>query len=240
MRNPGREGEVAFFRKKRPGRLVSGARSAPDDAFVTSKGSILAQPVLPLMKLMNPPAESSIESALHPAPATQMRVIVPVPPEASAAPMTETTTLHAPPPSLYVSGSELILEHGAVIPVGSCVKCGRPACGSSAIALRNPRLPGTWFGARPTLEMGLCRKHRDDRSVAVALTWSFLAIGALLVAVGAMTFSFVSIGIGIVAMAGAGWFRAATPVVATLVTDTRTVLSGCGAAFLKQFRSGGE
>lgn len=187
------------------------------------------------MKLMNPPAESSIESALHPAPATRMRVIVPVPPEPPVAPIAESTVVDTPPPpSLLVSGSELILEHGAVIPVGSCVKCGRPACGSSAIALRNPRQPGTWFGARPTLEMGLCRKHRDDRSVAVALTWSFLAIGALLLAVGAMTFSFVSIGVGIVAMAGAGWFRASTPVVATLVTETRTVLSGCGAAFLKQ------
>lgn len=192
------------------------------------------------MKLMNPPAESSLETAIRPAPATQMRVIVPVPPEAPVAPIAESTVEQAPPPpppSLFVSGGELILENGAVIPVGSCVKCGRPACGSSAIALRNPRQPGTWFGARPTLKMGLCRKHRDDRSVAVALTWSFLAIGALLVAVGAMTFSFVSIVVGLGAMAGGGWFRAATPVVATLVTETRTVLSGCGTAFLKQLDS---
>ena len=39
-----------------------------------------------------------------------------------------------------------------------------------AVALRHPRQPSTWFGARPVLEMGLCRKHRDDRSVAVALS----------------------------------------------------------------------
>ena len=71
-----------------------------------------------------------------------------------------------------------------------------------------------------------------------ALTWSFLSIGALLVVVGALTFSWVSILVGLLAMGGAGWFRAASPVVATLVTETRIVLAGAGAAFLKQLRSG--
>jgi len=164
-----------------------------------------------------------------------MRVIVPVPPEAPSA---ESPTFHAPPPSRIISGSELVLEHGAAVPVGFCIKCGRPACGSWAIALRNPRQPGTWFGARPVLELGLCQKHRDDRSVAVALTWSFLAIGVLLVAVGAMTLSLASVLIGLLAMGGSGWFRAASPVVANLVTENRIVVSGAGAAFLRQIESG--
>jgi hypothetical protein len=86
--------------------------------------------------------------------------------------------------------------------------------------------------------MGLCRKHRDDRSVAVALTWSFLSIGALLLIVGALTLSWVSALVGLLAMGGAGWFRAASPVVATLVTESRIVLAGAGGAFLKQLRSG--
>jgi hypothetical protein len=85
--------------------------------------------------------------------------------------------------------------------------------------------------------MGLCRKHRDDRSVAVALTWSFLSIGALLVAIGAVTLSLVSVLIGLLSIGGSGWFRAASPVVATLITETRTVISGAGAAFLRQMES---
>lgn len=148
------------------------------------------------------------------------------------------TVSHNPPPSILVSGGEIILEHGATIPIALCVKCGRPACGRWTLALRNPRQPRTWYGALPTLEMGLCQKHRDDRSVAVALTWSFLSIGALLVVVGALTFSWVSALVGLLAMGGAGWFRASSPVVATLVTETRTVLAGAGPAFLKQLRSG--
>lgn len=184
---------------------------------------------------MNPPAESLFESAPSPVPAAPVRVIVPVPPEA---PIIEHVISHAPPPSLYVSGGEIILEHGATLPVAFCVKCGRPACGTWTLALRNPRLPGTWYGNRPVLEMGLCQRHRDDRSVAVALTWSFLSIGALLLIVGALTISWVCALVGLLAMGGAGWFRAATPVVATLVTETRTVLSGGGAAFLRQLGSG--
>jgi hypothetical protein len=183
---------------------------------------------------MTPPAQFHVESALTPVPAAPVRVIVPVPPEPPGA---ETADVPTPTPALYVSGGEIILEHGSPLPVGSCVKCGRPACGAWTLALRNPRLPGTWYGARPVLEMGLCRKHRDDRSVAVALTWSFLSIGALLVVVGALTFSWVSVLVGLLAMGGAGWFRAASPVVATLVTETRIVIAGAGAALLKQLRS---
>lgn len=184
---------------------------------------------------MNPAVESKVESAPSPVPSTQARVIVPVPPEAPSA---EAPAFFAPPPSRFVSGTELVLEHGAAVPVGLCIKCGRPACGSWAVALRHPRQPGTWFGARPVLEVGLCQKHRDDRSVAVALTWSFLSIGVLLVAVGAMTMSPFSVLIGLLAMGGSGWFRAASPVVATLITETRTVISGAGAAFLRQMDSG--
>lgn len=202
-------------------------------AFVTSLCWKLALPVLP-SPLMNPAVESKVESTPSPVPATQARVIVPVPPEA---PPAQSPAFFAPPPSRFVSGSELVLEHGAAVPVGSCIQCGRPACGSRAVALRHPRQPSTWFGARPVLEMGLCRKHRDDRSVAVALTWSFLSIGVLLVAIGAVTFSPVSVLIGLLAIGGSGWFRAASPVVATLITETRTVISGAGAAFLRQMES---
>lgn len=185
--------------------------------------------------VMTPPAQSHVESAPAPAPAAPVRVIVPVPPEPRGA---ETSDVPAPTPALYASGGEIILEHGAPLPVGTCVKCGRPACGAWTLALRNPRFPGAWYGARPVLEMGLCRKHRDDRSVAVALTWSFLSIGTLLVVVGSLTFTWVSALVGLFAMGGAGWFRAASPMVATLVTGNRIVLAGAGAAFLRQLRSG--
>jgi hypothetical protein len=43
--------------------------------------------------------------------------------------------------------------------------------------------------------------------------------------------------IGLLAIGGSGWFRAASPVVATLITETRTVISGAGAAFLRQMES---
>lgn len=174
-----------------------------------------------------------MESAPAPVPSAQVKVIVPVPPEPAAA-AAPSDSLPAPVPMLFVSGSEIILEHGAVLPTGACVKCGRPACGVRAVMPRHPRLPGTWYGRRPVVEMGLCRKHRDDHSVAVALTWSMLAVGALLLVVGAVTLGWVSAVLGLLAMGVAGWFRASSPVVATMVTESRIVLGGAGSLFLNR------
>ena len=191
---------------------------------------------------MTPPAESRSESAPAPVPAAPVRVIVPVPPEpapAQAKSAMDPDGVPAPPPMRYVSGGEIILEHGAVLPTELCVKCGRPACGAWPMMPRHPGRPATWFGRRPVVEMGLCRKHRDDHAVAVALTWSVLAVGALLLVVGMVTLGWVSAGLGLLAMAGAGWFRASSPVVATLVSDSRIVLGGSGEAYRSRI-SGGD
>ncbi len=91
----------------------------------------------------------------------------------------------------------------------------------------------TWFGKRPRLEVGLSRKHFDNHNVAVALTWSVLAVGAIVLVTGVLSFSIITAVFGLVAMGVAGLFRACSPVTSPDATEKYATVSGAGAAYLK-------
>lgn len=134
----------------------------------------------------------------------------------------------------YRRGRFLIVLNGASLPCRLCIKSGRPAVKTVEIALRNPTNPLTWFGKRPRLEVGLSRKHLDNHRVAVALTWSVLGLGALMVITGAVTRSPVTILAGSFAMAISGLFRALSPVTSSSASADYLEVAGAGEAFLKQ------
>lgn len=177
---------------------------------------------------MNPASAS--EPVPRPAPAQPARVIIPVPPEPG--PVTSMLT-QAPEPACYREGRDIVLENGASLPPEFCIRCGRTPSVERSFAVRRPGDPRTWFGRRPALTMALCRRHAEDHSVASALTWSVLAIGVLLVSVGAITWSPVTVVLGFVAACLSGWFRATSPVSALETSETRIVLRGAGKDYLR-------
>lgn len=69
--------------------------------------------------------------------------------------------------------------------------------------------------------------------MAIALTWSVLSVGGLLLAVGVLTFSPVTLLFGLLAAGCSGWFRATSPVSAKVISDGRTVLRGAGENYLR-------
>ena len=179
---------------------------------------------------MNPSPHTPSETAPIPVPAAPVRVLVPVPPEPEALFFGLT---HAPPPVIYRSGGEIILEYGAEPPTDLCVRCGRPSSFAKRFPLRHSRDFRTWFGARSDMGLGLCRRHGEDHSVAVALTWSTLAVGAMLVIVGMLTLGWFSIFLGLVVMGISGIFRASSPVSAQELTENRRVIVGAGDYYLR-------
>ncbi len=133
----------------------------------------------------------------------------------------------------YRKGRSLIVLNGASIPCGYCIKSGRPAVKTLEISLRNPANPMTWFGKRPRLGVGLSRKPLDNHRVAVALTWSVLAIGGLMLVTGIATRGLFAAGIGVLAMAVSGLFRALSPVTSRSTSADYLEIDGAGEAFLK-------
>jgi len=157
-------------------------------------------------------------------------IIVPVPPEPA---MEDHPRIPAPAVTFYRSGNHLVIEHGASIPTDRCIKSGRPASKVIEISLRNPADPKTWFGSRPVIEVGLSRKHYEDHSVAVTLTWSVLSLGVILLAVGILASGLLSAILGVFAIAGSGFFRATSPVTSPDATDLRATVFGAGEGYLK-------
>ncbi len=171
------------------------------------------------------------ETIPRPLPAQPAGIIVPVPPE----PVSEHhARVPAPVVIFYRSGNHLVIEHGAAIPTEWCIKSGRPAFKVIEVSLRDPANPKTWFGSRPLIEVGLCRKHYEDHSVAVTLTWSVLALGFILLAVGILAAGIVSAILGVIAIAGSGFFRATSPVTSPDATDLRATVFGAGEGYLKR------
>lgn len=166
---------------------------------------------------------------LPPAPARQ---IVPVPPDPELAP--------PPAPVVYRCGSLLVIEDGAELPQELCVRCGHAALKSWTLHPRNPRNPRTWFGRRESVLAGLCRKHREDHTVAIAATWSMLVLGVLLLVVGTVTLSVATIIVGVFAAALAGIFRAGSMLTLVKGDEKKVVLAGSKPAFLKQFSEAPE
>lgn len=166
------------------------------------------------------------ESGL-PAPPVPPHHLTPVPPDPELLP--------PPEPNVYRRGPLLVIEDGAALPQTLCVRCGQHAVHSWTIHPRNPRKPLTWFGHCDGLEVGLCRKHREDHTVAVASTWSMLALGCLLAVVGVITVSVATILVGLFAMALSGIFRAGSPIALVKSDGTKRVLVGSKARYLNQF-----
>lgn len=137
-------------------------------------------------------------------------------------------------PRCYREGKFVVVVYGAAIPTATCIKCGRPAKKEVTTGLRHPSNPVTWFGKRPTLEVGLCRKHHENHAVAVALTWSILGVGVLLLIAGALTFSLVSCLLGVIAIVACGFFRASSPVTSDDATDDHATIAGAGETYRKQ------
>ncbi len=170
------------------------------------------------------------ETSQWPFTAQPRGVIVPVPPEPA---MEHQTQMPAPAMKFYRSGNHLVIEHQASLPTEWCIKSGRPAWKVIGVSLRNPADPRTWFGARPVIKVGLCRKHYENHTVAVALTWSVLALGFILLAVGVLAAGMVSAILGLISIAVSGFFRATSPVTSPDATDLRATVFGAGEGYLK-------
>lgn len=188
---------------------------------------------------MDPPAKAPKDFP-HPSHhRVRERIIVPVPPDFSIQSSPEerkkaggeVATAH---PAMFCLGGEIVLENGAGLPVGYCVKCGRLASQVVSCVLRDRKQPMTWFGNRPRIEAGLCRKHREDHAIAVALTWSMLGVAAVLVVSGIFTSHPVTLVLAGVVAAVSGAFRAGSPVSAPVASESRVVLSDAGKAFLRR------
>lgn len=159
-------------------------------------------------------------------------MLEPVPSE--PAPFIEVVPAAAEPlMASYRSGRTLVIENGASIPTDFCIKSGRPAVKTLEISLRCPAKPATWFGKRPRLEVGLCRKHLDNHYVSVALTWSVLAVGGLVLVTGVLSLSVITAAVGLLAMGISGLFRAMSPVISSDATEEYATVDGAGAAYLK-------
>lgn len=153
----------------------------------------------------------------------------PVPPEPIVEEPVSSTV-----PGAFRDGDAMILEGGYMPPKDVCIKSGRPATRSRVVALRNPRNPITWFGRRPKLEVGLCRKHYENHSVAVALTWSLLGLGAVLLLVGIVTFSPLSGLLGLVLAGISGFFRAHSPITSPDASEDFATVYGVAENILNQ------
>lgn len=136
-------------------------------------------------------------------------------------------------PSCYRTGTRIVVENGGELPISHCIKSGRKASKRVKVPLRNPRNPKTWFGKRPTIEVGLSKKHHENHVVAVALTWSTLVVGALVLIAGVLTFSVASCVVGILAIGVSGVFRAMSPVTSKDATEEYSTIEGAGDAYLK-------
>ena len=136
--------------------------------------------------------------------------------------------------SPYRIGERLYLPESAQLPMELCVCCGRPAIKSVRKAVRSPRNPLTWYTRRPVLEVGLCKKHSEDNSVAITLTYSFFAIGVILLATGGFTLHFPTLIIGGLMAVLSGVFRARKPIWGTLSNGDEVCLRGIADRYLVQ------
>ena len=137
-------------------------------------------------------------------------------------------------PCAYRDGMRLVIENEARIPTRICIKSGRPTYSELTIRLRQPRSPRTWFGKAPSIEVGLSRRHYDNHNVAVTLTWSVLAVGLIVFVAGILSLSPLTIAVGAVSAAGAGIFRASSPVTLAHAEENKIVIDGCSRRFLDQ------
>lgn len=158
----------------------------------------------------------------------------PVPPEPTETEFDQNLQQPQLQPRCYKNGKFVVVENGAVIPTHSCVKCGRAAKKSVSTGLRHTSNPLTWFGKRPRMDVGLCKRHHENHSVAVALTWSFIGVGAVLLVAGVLAFSIASMILGFVAITVSGIFRASSPVTSADATADYASIAGTCESYRKR------
>lgn len=183
------------------------------------------------MKKDTPPAER---------PERPPRVLEPVPPEPRTVNPPEDGSrdglrVALGVPSASRQGDLLVIRNDPALPTRLCIRSGRPGAKAVMVNLRDPRNPMTWFGKRPRIEVGLCRKHHENMCIAVALTWSMLSLGAVLVIVGMLTTGIFPLGVGLFSMAIAGIFRASCPVTSPDATHSSATIHGVSPTYLRQF-----
>lgn len=138
------------------------------------------------------------------------------------------------PSYAYCSGGSLHVPENAVIPTEICIACGRPSQKVYSKSIRKPLDPRTWYTKQTTVEIGLCKKHIDDKRVGVALTFSLLVLGIVFLIAGIITLSAGLIGFGLVAAIISGYFRARIPVYRTEPEGWVLKIEGAGEGFLRQ------
>jgi len=176
-------------------------------------------------------------TAHHPAATPAGNSVEPVPAEARELLTDESDSDIAPTlqlPRIVRKGRDLILENDAALPTRICVRSARPAYREIPVSLREPSNPLSWFGPRPRVRVGLSRRQWENHTVAVAMTWSFLGVGSLLLLSGILTSALITSVVGLVTAGVAGLFRAWSPVTGEKVSDHAVRLRGAGDGFLRQ------
>lgn len=137
-------------------------------------------------------------------------------------------------PQAFQQEGELFLPRGAALPTDVCVCCTRNPRKIFHKALRNPKNPGTWFGRTTSLDIGLCKIHKDRYHVALALTFSLLILGIIIVLAGILTLSFTTILLGLIPISVSGFFRARMPITSPNPRSELIEIHGAGAVMLSR------
>jgi len=146
-------------------------------------------------------------------------------------------------PKVYADKEYLCIEDQAPLPIGYCIVTNEIADRTVRIPLRDPNNPGTWWGKRPTLRVGISAKTARRILNRKALTWSLLAAGLGLVAFGVsgtftgfpVKITLASYGIGAILSTISGYFRASASISASKIGRAYTVIQGAHPDFLKKF-----
>ena len=132
---------------------------------------------------------------------------------------------------IEVEGRVIRLIHGAELPTSICAKSGKPAVRLISKRMRDPLNPLTWFGKRPEVKIGLCRKEYENRLVAISSTWAVFGLGIFLLAMGILNIEIPFIMLGSVMVLISGVFRARVPIWTDLIADDEISVLGTGEAF---------
>ncbi|NNE92423.1 MAG: hypothetical protein HKN23_12310 [Verrucomicrobiales bacterium] len=164
------------------------------------------------------------------------------------------TELHAAPPAnysplspdskyVYADGESICIENQGSLPLDRCILTNEPSEVCHRIPLRDAENPGTWWGKRPRLRVGLTRESLKRLRHGALLTWSSLTIGASIWGVGvfgtlnnmapSISLPFYSAGSLLVLISG--WFRAKASVSAPRVSREFAVINGAHPNYLEQF-----
>ena len=131
----------------------------------------------------------------------------------------------------------LYLPDGARLPTDTCIHCGHKAVKVISKSIRNPWNPATWFSRQTIVDIGLCKKHKDDNNVGKALTYSVLSIGVIIFITGVVTVGIVTLIIGLLAIVVSGIFRARTLIYTSNTNVEPLPIKGAAASYLEQFPS---